>query len=124
MGVELLHHVQLAMPADGKARARECYAELLGIPRVRKPAASAGRGGGCFERGALREHLGVGADFRPARKAHPAFVVADLEAPAGRLRAAGYECRDDGEFKDYRRMFIFAPFGDRIELQQPRAASR
>ena len=124
MGVELLHHVQLAMPASGEARVRRFYAGLLGIPEVPKPAASAARGGCWFERGALRVHLGVEADFRPARKAHPAFVVDDLDALAGRLRAAGYECRDDDEFKDYKRMFIFDPFDNRIELRQLRAASR
>jgi len=62
------------------------------------------------------------ADFRPARKARPAFVGAELDALAERLRTAGYECRDDDEFKDYRRMFIFDPFGNRSELLQPRAA--
>jgi len=60
------------------------------------------------------------ADLRPAR---PAFVGAGLDALAERLRTAGYECRDDDEFKDYRRMFIFDPFGNRSELLQPRAAS-
>jgi len=50
------------------------------------------------------------ADLRPARNSE-------------RLRTAGDECRDDDEFKDYRRMFIFDPFGNRSELLQPRAAS-
>jgi len=58
-----------------------------------------------------------------ARKARPAFAGAELDALAERLRTAGYECRDDDEFKDYRRMFIFDPFGNRSELLQPRAAS-
>jgi hypothetical protein len=49
-------------------------------------------------------------------------VGAELGALAERLRTAGYECCDDDEFKDYRRMFIFA-FGNRSELLHPRAAS-
>jgi catechol 2,3-dioxygenase-like lactoylglutathione lyase family enzyme len=37
MLLQRLHHVQLAMPAEGEARAREFYAGLLGIPEVPKP---------------------------------------------------------------------------------------
>jgi extradiol dioxygenase family protein len=44
--------------------------------------------------------------------------------PAGGEARARYECRDDDEFKDYERMFIFDPFDNRIELLQLRAASR
>lgn len=92
MGVDLLHHVQLAMPEGGEPRARGFYPGLLGIPEVPKPAQSARRGGCRFERGTLRVHLGVEMHFRPARKAHPAFVVSGLSTLAARLRAAGHEC--------------------------------
>lgn len=122
MEVEILHHVQLAMPAGGEALARGFYQDLLGIPEVPKPAESARRGGCWFERGALRVHLGVEGDFRPARKAHPAFVVRDLAALAARLRGAGCECRDDHEFPQYERLFVFDPFGNRVELLEPKAA--
>lgn len=121
MEIELLHHVQLAMPAGGEALARAFYQDLLGIPEVPKPGESARRGGCWFERGTLRVHLGVEGDFRPARKAHPAFVVRDLAALAARLRAAGCECRDDHEFAGHERVFVFDPFGNRVELLEPRA---
>lgn len=123
MGLEFLHHVLLAMPAGGEARAREFYQDLLGIPEVQKPGESARRGGCWFERGSLRVHLGVEADFRPARKAHPAFVVSDLKALTARLQAAGYECRGDFEFAGFARIFVFDPFGNRIELLEPAASS-
>lgn len=116
MPVDSLHHVQLAMPSGGEPRAREFYAGLLGIPEVPKPASMAARGGCWFERGGLRVHLGVEADFRPARKAHPAFVVTDLPALAARLRAARHECREDRELGGYDRIFVDDPFGNRIEL--------
>jgi extradiol dioxygenase family protein len=35
--LQRLHHVQLAMPAQGEARAREFYAGLLGIPEIPRP---------------------------------------------------------------------------------------
>lgn len=121
MLVEALHHVQLAMPAGGELRAREFYQDLLGIPEVPKPPTMAERGGCWFERGTLRVHLGIESDFRPARKAHPAFVVAGLPALAARLRAARHECREDRELSGYDRVFVDDPFGNRIELLEPRA---
>jgi catechol 2,3-dioxygenase-like lactoylglutathione lyase family enzyme len=119
MTVERLHHVQLAMPAGGEARARAFYEGLLGIPEVAKPAEMAKRGGCWFERAELRIHLGVEADFRPARKAHPALVVTDLHALGARLREAGCSCREDRELDGYQRLFVDDPFGNRVELLEP-----
>ena len=119
MLVQSLHHVQLAMPKGGEARAREFYQDLLGIPEVPKPPTMAARGGCWFERGQLRVHLGVEAEFRPARKAHPAFVVTGLSALTARLRAASHPCREDRELAGYDRIFVDDPFGNRIELLEP-----
>ena len=75
-----IDHVQLAMPAGQEDVARRFYTGVLGIPEVPKPPVLAARGGCWFEAGAVRVHLGVEDDFRPARKAHPALVVADLRS--------------------------------------------
>src|SRR5262245_41862225 len=66
MPIKALDHVQLAMPAGREAEARAFYAGLLGIPERPKPANLLKRGGCWFEQGALKIHLGVEADFRPA----------------------------------------------------------
>lgn len=66
-----LDHVQLAMPAGAENAARAFYSGLLGLPEVPKPPVLAARGGCWFETAAVKLHLGVEADFRPARKAHP-----------------------------------------------------
>ena len=87
--IEALDHVQLAMPSGGEDQARAFYSDLLGIPEVPKPPHLAKRGGCWFERGPLKVHLGVEMDFRPARKAHPAFRVADLAFLTKRLAEAG-----------------------------------
>ena len=86
MPIIAIEHVQLAMPTGMEQAAREFYERLLGIPEVPKPPELARRGGAWFERGSLKIHLGVEADFRPARKAHPALLVADLEALVNRLK--------------------------------------
>ena len=51
-----------------------------------KPPHLAARGGCWFEDAGVKVHLGVEADFHPARKAHPALVVEDL--PAGSVASA------------------------------------
>src|ERR1700728_5191099 len=95
MGFEIvrLDHVQLAMPAGREADAEAFYSGLLGLVRLPKPEPQASRGGCWFGDGAVALHLGVEADFRPARKAHPALVVRDLPALEAVLRAAGVEGR-------------------------------
>jgi hypothetical protein len=78
----------------------------------------AARGGCWFKRGAVQVHLGSEADFRPARKAHPAFVVAGFDALCARLAAAGHAVRPDDELPGVKRGFVDDPFGNRIELIQ------
>lgn len=114
--IRSLHHVQLAMPAGGEAKARGFYSDVLGLPERDKPGELRGRGGCWFERGEVRIHLGVEVDFRAARKAHPAFVVDDLEDLEHRLSAADVTFERAGPVDGRDRIFCHDPFGNRIEL--------
>jgi catechol 2,3-dioxygenase-like lactoylglutathione lyase family enzyme len=114
-----IEHVQLAMPAGGEDRARGFYSAILGIPEIAKPPNLAKRGGCWFEFGDLKIHLGVEAEFRPARKAHLALLVADLTTLAAMLHAAGYRVRADEPLEGYQRVYVDDPFGNRIELMEP-----
>jgi catechol 2,3-dioxygenase-like lactoylglutathione lyase family enzyme len=112
-------HVQVAIPRGGEDVARGFYGALLGMRELPKPAALAARGGCWFAGGAAVLHLGVEEPFAPARKAHPAFVVDDLDLLQARLEAAGHVCvRTDGELPGVRRFHTADPFGNRIEFQQ------
>lgn len=111
-----LHHVQLAMPPGAEATAVGFYAGVLGIPEVAKPEHLAVRGGCWFELGAIRIHLGVEDDFRPAAKAHPALVVSDLGELRLRLEAAGAPIVDDEPLPGFERTYTQDPFGNRLEL--------
>ena len=110
-------HVQLAMPAGREEDARRFYAGVLGLIEVPKPAELAGRGGCWFASadGSVAVHLGVEDDFRPARKAHPAFVVDDLDGARARLANAGADVIEDDSI-DVRRFYTADPFGNRIEI--------
>jgi catechol 2,3-dioxygenase-like lactoylglutathione lyase family enzyme len=119
MSILDLQHVQLAMPAGREAEARAFYSGLLGLLEVAKPPKLAARGGCWFEGGTARVHLGVDAAFQPARKAHPALVVDDLEALCLTLRAAGHALEPHTDFPGYRRVYVHDPFGNRLELMEP-----
>ena len=65
-------------------------------------------------------HLGVDRDFRPAQKAHPGLLVSGLEVMIERLRAAGHALVEDEPLAGYHRVFVNDPFGNRLELMEPR----
>jgi catechol 2,3-dioxygenase-like lactoylglutathione lyase family enzyme len=119
MPIKSLDHVQLAMPPSREGEARTFYDELLGIPEAAKPPHLAKRGGCWFERGSLKVHLGVEAEFLPAKKAHPAFIVEDLEGLSATLARAGHPTRTDEPLDGYTRVYVDDPFGNRIELMEP-----
>ncbi|WP_134324516.1 VOC family protein [Cumulibacter soli] len=114
-----LDHVQVAIPSSGEEDARVFYGVLLGMDEIQKPPVLATRGGCWFQSGSAVLHLDVEEPFAPARKAHPAFLVDELDALAAQLVAAGYECiRADDQIPGVRRFHTFDPCGNRIEFQQ------
>jgi catechol 2,3-dioxygenase-like lactoylglutathione lyase family enzyme len=115
-----IDHVQVAMPKGREDDARRFYGELLGLPEQSKPPNLAKRGGCWFGTGAVQLHLGVEDGFRPARKAHPALLVEDLPALVDRLAAAGVEVVTDEPLPGHDRVYVADPFGNRIELLEPR----
>jgi len=119
VNIQRLDHVQLAMPRGREDEARAFYSGVLGIPETPKPPHLAKRGGAWFEAGALKVHLGVEADFRPAQKAHPAFEVRDLAALIGACQRQGYRTATDEPLAGYKRAYVYDPFGNRIELMEP-----
>ena len=119
MKITALDHVQLAMPAGRETDARAFYEGVLGIPEVQKPPNLAKRGGCWFERGMVKIHLGIETDFRPARKAHPALLVEDLQALKITMEAAGFLPETDEPLAGYDRVYVDDPFGNRIELLEP-----
>ena len=119
MKILSIDHVQIAMPAGEEEKARSFYVEQLGFTEIPKPPDLAKRGGAWFQAGSVQLHLGVESDFRPARKAHPAFVVDDLEAAISNVQRAGYETdTSQPPLNGYKRAHVFDPFGNRIELME------
>jgi catechol 2,3-dioxygenase-like lactoylglutathione lyase family enzyme len=114
--VEGLDHVQLACPAGGEDEARRFYGELLGLREIEKPEPLRSRGGVWFECGPSQQlHLGVEEPFAPARKAHPALLVASPEALTALAATLG-DVTWDTDLPGYKRFYVSDPFGNRLEL--------
>lgn len=120
-----LHHVQVACPPGGEDGARRFYGDGLGMTEVEKPAALRARGGVWLRSGEGAEiHVGVEEPFVPARKAHPALLLADrdqLAAAGERLAGLGFEVdwSQRHTFDGYERLHTFDSHGNRVELLSP-----
>jgi predicted enzyme related to lactoylglutathione lyase len=119
---EVIHHVQVAGPPGCEPAMREFYRGVLGWAELPKPPVLAARGGCWFRISGRGEpdaelHVGIEEDFRPAAKAHPAFVV-DVDATAAALTAAGCPVRwaDPEEIPGRRRFHSSDPVGNRLEF--------
>ena len=80
---------------------------------ILRSAADAG-----LKRDDLKIHLGVEADFRPARKAHLALLVTGLSLLQEKLQTWGYTLKEDEPLEGYHRIYVDDPFGNRIELME------
>ena len=116
MSVVGLDHVQIAAPAGREDDARRFFGELVGLAEVAKPPSLAARGGVWFACGEQQLHVGVEEGFAPARKAHPAFSVRDLDGLRGRLERARLTVRPDDAIPGVRRFYADDPFGNRLEF--------
>lgn len=104
------------MPAGREDEAVRFYAGVLDLEHVPKPDHLASRGGCWFRSGPVELHLGVEDGFRPARKAHPALLVANLPVLRARLEAEGVELAVDTQIEGRDRFYVSDPFGNRLEL--------
>ena len=122
MPILSLDHVQVAIPVGGEKRAREFYTGILGFSEIEKPASMAGRNSIWFAAGAVNLHLGIEPEFHAAKRAHPAFIVDDLDEILAACERAGLTTKPDTSFNGFRRVHVLDPFGNRLELMQSEAA--
>ncbi|MHC0035607.1 VOC family protein [Pseudoneobacillus sp. C159] len=111
-----IDHVQLAAPKGCEEAAREFWGEKLGLKEIPKPESLQGRGGCWFEIGNQQLHIGVEADFQPAKKAHPAFIIENLETFGNHLENRGVTIKHDAPIDGRNRFFVSDPFGNRVEF--------
>ncbi|MGD9846017.1 MAG: VOC family protein [Variibacter sp.] len=119
-----LDHVQVAVPPGTEEACRAFYVTLLGMPEIVKPQALAARGGVWVQAGKRQLHLGVEKEFQPARKAHPAFAVSEIDDLAERVARDGRDVVWDNEtIPGLRRFHTHDPFGNRLEFVESQDVS-
>lgn len=109
-------HVQLAAPKGSEEQARRFFGGLLGFEEIEKPAELKKRGGAWFKFGLCQIHVGIEEPFIPARKAHPAFEIEDIEGLKQHLSSSGVDFTEDDNLPGANRIYVNDPFGNRIEL--------
>ena len=113
-----LDHLQLALPAGAEDTMRVFYCDMLGFEDIAKPEPLLKRGGFWARAGTIVVHFGIDPDFHPATKAHPAFLVCDIEALCAVLTERGYTPKWDTSLQDVARFFVNDPVGNRVEIIQ------
>ena len=120
-GFARVHHVQLSVPPGGEAASRAFWRDALGMQERPKPPVLAARGGCWFAGGGVEVHVGVEAQFVPARKAHPALLISGLKNLAARLEEHGVAVEWDDDFPGHDRFYAHDPFGNRVEFLEPQS---
>jgi Lactoylglutathione lyase and related lyases len=118
MSIIEIHHIQLAMPPGAEEIARSFYIGILDFTEIDKPSNLAKRGGVWFRSKSVQLHLGIETNFRPSKKAHPAFEVDDLASIEKRCMDSGHSVARDEPLSGYERIYVTDPFENRIELLQ------
>lgn len=111
-----IDHVQLAAPKDSEDRARHFFGDILGLKEIEKPKILKKRGGVWFSIGNQQIHIGIEEPFTPAKKAHPAFEIEQIEALKRHLTDNKIDYQVDHLLPGANRIFLHDPFGNRIEL--------
>src|SRR5690349_16728418 len=93
--VTSLHHVNVTVPAELEAAAKNFYGSLLGLKQVPKPAASR-QSGAWYQIGENQLHLSVEDETRePLSSRHVCFTVASLAEAEKKFLEAGVEIFPD-----------------------------
>ncbi|MBI5667089.1 MAG: VOC family protein [Chloroflexi bacterium] len=115
-----IHHVQITVPKQAEAEAREFYCGVLGLPEIEKPESLKGRGGFWVQVGAAQLHISTEDGMnRLATKAHVAYEVDDIDFWQRHLKAHGIEIKESVPIPGHCRFEFRDPFGNRVEMIQP-----
>lgn len=111
-----IDHVQLAAPKGSEEKAREFFQGIFGLSEIEKPEELKKRGGVWFKFGNNQIHIGIEEPFTPAKKAHPAFEIENIEELKQHLNAHEVNYIVDNNLPGANRIYVNDPFGNRIEL--------
>ncbi|KOO50989.1 VOC family protein [Viridibacillus arvi] len=109
-------HIQLAAPKGSEDEAKRFFGDILGFREIEKPELLRKRGGVWFEFANYQIHIGIEEPFTPAKKAHPAFEIENIEDLKSHLSKNDIKFIIDEDLPGANRIYINDPFGNRIEI--------
>lgn len=114
-----LHHVNVTVPSELEAAAKQFYGSVLGLQQVPKPAASR-QSGAWYQIGETQLHLSVeNEDDKKLSSRHVCFTVSDLAEAEKKFGAAGVEViADPRPNPDSPRFYVRDPGGNQLEIAQ------
>lgn len=113
---DAIDHIQLAAPKGGEDKARGFFVNILGFEEIEKPKLLRKNGGVWFTAGTIQLHIGMEEEFIPAKKAHPAFHVTNIDGLKEYLKSQDVEYMDDYRLPGANRFYMNDPFGNRLEF--------
>jgi catechol 2,3-dioxygenase-like lactoylglutathione lyase family enzyme len=114
--IKRIDHIQLAAPLGSEDQARRFYQDILLLKEIEKPEELKKNGGAWFSNGQVNIHIGIEDIFVPAKKAHPAFEVNQIEEFATYLEDKGIAIKVDYKLPGTKRFYLHDPFGNRLEF--------
>ena len=114
--IKRIDHIQLAAPFGSEDEARSFFQGVLSLDEVEKPHELKKNGGVWFSNGHIHIHVGIEEPFIPAKKAHPAFEVSDIDALASHIIEKGVSIQEDHRLPGAKRFYVNDPFSNRLEF--------
>jgi ribosomal protein S18 acetylase RimI-like enzyme len=111
-----IDHVQIAIPKNEEDAARKFYIEQLGFHEIEKPENQKKNGGFWLQAGVHQLHIGITENFHPAKKAHPAFKLRELEKYKKKIESNGIVTNPGDMLPGAKRFYVSDPFQNRIEF--------
>lgn len=116
--VTALHHVNVTVPAEREAAAKNFYGAVFGLKQVPKPAA-ARQSGAWYQIGENQLHLSVDDEPPSISSRHVCFTVDDLAETEKRFRDSNVEIIPDPRpIPGTRRFYVRDPGGNQLEIVQ------
>jgi len=120
IGIIGLSHVNVTVPAELEADAKQFYESVLGLAPIPKPEGTRQNMGAWYELGDMQLHLSVEDDVQNEKSdRHVCYQVADIDVASLCFRNAGVEIIADARpVRGQSRFFVRDPGGNLIEITQ------
>jgi catechol 2,3-dioxygenase-like lactoylglutathione lyase family enzyme len=118
--VVALSHVNVTVPANAEAAAKEFYGTVLGLRELPKPAGTRQNLGAWYELGGVQLHLSVEENItNAASDRHVCYVVANVATAERHLRDSGVQIISDPRpIEGVSRFYVRDPGGNLIEITE------